>query len=70
MPDNAATETLWSIKQVAAFLGVNRGTVYNMLRRGELEAVQVGARQKFSPTYVISKFGQRQLVENGYNLAA
>jgi excisionase family DNA binding protein len=38
-----------SLNEVARVLGVDRSTVYGLLRTGELEAVRVGKRKKFRP---------------------
>jgi excisionase family DNA binding protein len=35
---------LWSVKQLASFLGVKPGTVYKMVERGELPVVRLGLR--------------------------
>jgi excisionase family DNA binding protein len=38
-----------SVNEAAAVLGIERSTVYRLLRAGELEAVRVGSRKKFRP---------------------
>jgi excisionase family DNA binding protein len=38
-----------SVNEAARVLGVERSTVYRLLRAGELQAVRVGKRRKFRP---------------------
>ena len=38
-----------SVNEAAHVLGVERSTVYRLLRTGELQAVRVGKRLKFRP---------------------
>lgn len=38
-----------SVDQAASVLGINRATLYRLLRDGELQAVRVGKRLKFRP---------------------
>jgi excisionase family DNA binding protein len=42
-------EPLLSVAEVAELLGVSGRQVYNLLARGELPAVRVGARIRFRP---------------------
>jgi excisionase family DNA binding protein len=44
-----ALRPVLSVNQAAEVLGVERATVYRLLRAGELESVRVGKRQKFRP---------------------
>jgi excisionase family DNA binding protein len=44
--------SLWpvlSVNEAARVLGVERSTIYRLLRTGELQAVRVGKRRKFRP---------------------
>lgn len=41
-PSGESLSPLWTVKQLAAFLGVRPGTVYKMVERGELPAVRLG----------------------------
>ncbi len=41
-------EPLLSINDVARLLGVSRGTVYALIRRGEINPLRVGERARFS----------------------
>lgn len=43
---------LLSINECAAFLGVARSTVYELVKRGDLRAVRVGERWRFRPADV------------------
>jgi excisionase family DNA binding protein len=45
-------EGLLTIGEVAALLGVSRGTVYTLLRRGELAQIRVGERARFEPSTI------------------
>lgn len=36
-----------SVNEVAVFLGISRGTVYKLVRDGQLRAVRVGERLRF-----------------------
>lgn len=38
-----------SINEAAAVLGVERSTIYRLLRTGELQAIRVGQRRRFRP---------------------
>jgi excisionase family DNA binding protein len=38
-----------TVNEAARVLGVERSTVYRLLRAGELEAVRVGKRRRFRP---------------------
>lgn len=42
-------ETLWTVKQVAEYLGVTQRTVYALLRRRKLPALKVGGGWRFKP---------------------
>jgi len=44
-----ALRPVLSINEAARVLGIERATVYRLLRAGELESVRVGKRQKFRP---------------------
>jgi excisionase family DNA binding protein len=38
-----------SVNEAARILGIERATLYRLLRSGELESVRVGKRRKFRP---------------------
>ena len=38
-----------SVNEAAHILGVQRSTLYRLLRNGELDSVRVGKRRKFRP---------------------
>lgn len=40
------TRTYWSLKDIAADLGVSRHTIAELIRRGELDAVTIGDKRK------------------------
>jgi excisionase family DNA binding protein len=45
-------EKLLTIADVAQVLGISRGSVYRLMRSGELPAIRVGERARFEPTDV------------------
>jgi excisionase family DNA binding protein len=45
-------EKLLTIADVVRVLGVSRGSVYGLMRSGELHPVRVGERARFEPTDV------------------
>jgi excisionase family DNA binding protein len=45
----AALRPVLSVNEAARVLGIERATLYRLLRAGELESVRVGKRQKFRP---------------------
>ena len=47
-------ERLLTIADVARVLGVSRGSVYTLIRAGELVPIRVGERARFEPTDVRS----------------
>lgn len=42
-------EGLWTVKEVAAYLGVSESWVYQARRRGVLPAIKLGSRVRFHP---------------------
>ena len=44
MPENRPTEEYYTIKDAAARCGVHPNTIRNLILRGELRAVRIGAR--------------------------
>ena len=44
-----ALRPVLSVNEAARVLGIERATLYRLLRAGELESVRVGKRQKFRP---------------------
>ena len=40
---------LLTIADVARLLGISRGSVYNLIRNGELSPIRVGRRARFEP---------------------
>jgi excisionase family DNA binding protein len=44
-----ALRPVLSVNEAARVLGIERATLYRLLRAGELESVRVGQRQKFRP---------------------
>ena len=42
MPDDGVTERLWTVAEVAAVMGVDRGTVTRWCRSERIEAKKVG----------------------------
>jgi excisionase family DNA binding protein len=45
-------EHLLTIDEVARLLGVSRGSVYGLVRRGELTPIRVGERARFEPSNI------------------
>ena len=45
-------EKLLTISEVARLLGVSRGSVYALMREGELIPIRVGERARFKPAEV------------------
>ena len=45
-------EKLLTIDDVARVLGISRGSVYRLMRSGELLAIRIGERARFEPTDV------------------
>ena len=50
--DDAGSEPLWTALDVARFLQVSRATVYNLVDRGALPLVRIGALLRFDPVQV------------------
>ena len=48
-----------TVAEVAAFLRVNRSTVYKLIRRGELPAFKVGSDWRFNRTQIEELFKVR-----------
>jgi excisionase family DNA binding protein len=45
-------ERLLTIGEVARLLGISRGSVYSLLRQGELAPIRVGERARFEPAAI------------------
>lgn len=45
-------ESLWTWREVAAFLRIGRNAVYDLAARGELPSLRVGSRIRFVPAEV------------------
>jgi len=45
-------EQLLTIANVARLLGISRGSVYGLMKSGELVPIRVGARARFEPADV------------------
>ena len=43
-------DRLWTVREVARFLGVHEKTVYDWVIRGTLPCFRIGNRLRFSPT--------------------
>jgi len=50
--EGARLEELLTIAAVARVLGISRGSVYGLMRSGELPAIRVGERARFDPSDV------------------
>ena len=48
--DKDLGERLWTVNDVARFLGMHPKTVYDWAARGELPCFRLGNRLRFSPT--------------------
>jgi excisionase family DNA binding protein len=48
-PLSTSIQTLRTINEVAAYLGIGRTSVYRLVAAGELRAVRVGKRRRFRP---------------------
>lgn len=48
--DKGLGERLWTVRDVARFLGVHEKTVYDWVSRGELSCIRIRNRLRFSPT--------------------
>jgi excisionase family DNA binding protein len=48
-PPRKSLAPVLSINEAARVLGVQRSTIYRLLRTGEIEAVRVGKRKRFRP---------------------
>lgn len=44
--------TLYTPLEVADYLHVSRGTIYNLLKNGEIESVKVGRNRRFTAGHV------------------
>jgi excisionase family DNA binding protein len=49
-----------SVNEAAHVLGVERSTIYRLLRSGDLRSVRVGKRQKFRPEDLVAYLEQRR----------
>jgi excisionase family DNA binding protein len=47
--DSDRLEQLLTIADVAGILGISRGSVYALIRSGELSTIRVGERARFDP---------------------
>lgn len=45
-------KSMWSLEDVAGYLGVTNQTVYNMIRDGRIKAYKVGREWRFRPADV------------------
>lgn len=45
-------EKLLSLQEVAEHLGLSERTIFNLIKRGDLEGIQIGKRWRFSPENV------------------
>lgn len=45
-------EKLLSLKEVADHLQLSERTIFNLIKRGDLEGIQIGKRWRFSPETV------------------
>lgn len=52
------SDGMWSAEQVAAFLGMSKSWVYERAESGELAAVRLGGRLRFS-SHVVREYAQR-----------
>jgi len=50
--ESGRLERLLTIGDVARLLGVSRGSVYTLIRAGELVPIRVGERARFEPSAV------------------
>ena len=51
----------YTLKEVAAYLSLNRQTLYNNIKRGHIKAV------KYGKEYRITEEQLQDLIQNGYN---
>jgi excisionase family DNA binding protein len=51
-PDGTVLGPLLSINSVAAYLGISRAMVYNLISKGDLVPIRVGERVRFDPADV------------------
>ncbi len=58
-------ERLLTIADVAQVLGVSRGSVYSLIRAGELVPIRVGERARFEPAGVRSYLERHRQEEEG-----
>ena len=54
-PDHCAMthDRLWTVRELARFLGLHEKTVYRLVRSGDLPCVRVRNRVRFHPTDVL-----------------
>ena len=50
---------MYTIAEAAAVLGISRSTAYELVLRGELEAVRLGGRRLISPRVLEQLIGER-----------
>lgn len=50
LSDSELGERLWTVRDVAQFLGVHEKTIYDWAARGDLPCFRLGNRLRFSPT--------------------
>ena len=48
-PPRAPQEPLWTVRQVAAYLGLHEKTIYDMVAAGRLPVVRMGRLLRFDP---------------------
>jgi excisionase family DNA binding protein len=55
---------LFSIKDAAAQLGISRGTMYELVNRGEIESISLG-RRRLVPRAKLAEFVENRVSEGG-----
>ena len=48
LSSESVRKRVFSVDEVASMLGSSRASVYRLLRKGELRAIRIGARQRIS----------------------
>lgn len=54
-----ANRRMYTVGETASLLGVGRSTAYDLVLRGELEAIKVGRRWLVSPAVLEAILGER-----------
>lgn len=52
MAERNEPEPLWTVEEVAVFLGVHVQTVYEKSRLGEIPSIKIGSRLRFRPAEI------------------